>query len=373
MNKLNINCPIGKTGYGITSLNIVKNLSLCKDLQVSLFPIGNNMELNSDNEKTIIQDLLTNANNFDYKSPCLKIWHQFDLANRIGSGQYFSFPFFEVDTLKPKEKIHLNSCDGIFVASKWAKNILLQNGIHKPVYVSPLAVDLSVFGLPPKIKISNENYIFFHVGKWEHRKAHDFLLKCFNSAFEENDKVELWLLPHNPFLTKEEENQWVNLANNTKLRAKIKIFDRLPTQHHLAEFIFQADCGLFLSRAEGWNNEIIESMALNKPIIATYYSAHTEYCNDNNCYLVHIEETEIANDNKWFHGEGSWAKLADNELDQTVNYMRYVYNNNITTNKPGIETAKEYNWTNTANIIYNNIFERPNDAAAQKKRRRKQK
>jgi hypothetical protein len=88
---------------------------------------------------------------------------------------------------------------------------------------------------------------------------------------------------------------------------------------------------------------------------------------------VHIEETEIANDNKWFHGEGSWAKLADNELDQTVNYMRYVYNNNITTNEPGIETAKEYNWTNTASIIYNHIFERPNNAAAKKKRRRKQK
>ena len=245
MKKINLNCPVGKTGYGITSLNILKNLTRIEDLQVSLFPIGNNMELNSEDDKQIIHKLLANAQNFDRNAPCLKIWHQFDLANRIGSGKYFSFPFFEVDTLKPIEKVHLNSCDGIFVASKWAKEILLKNQIIKPIYVAPLAADLDIFQLKPKIKFQNNNYTFFHIGKWEYRKSHDFLLKCFDAAFKESDNVELRLLPHNPFLTKEEEGNWLNLVNNTKLKSKIKIFDRLPTQYHLAEFIFQADCGIF--------------------------------------------------------------------------------------------------------------------------------
>jgi glycosyltransferase involved in cell wall biosynthesis len=373
MNKLNVNCPIGKTGYGITSLNIVKELDKINNLQVSLFPIGNSMELNADNEKEAISRLVKNSENFDSKSPCLKIWHQFDLANRIGSGKYFSFPFFEVDKLIPKEKTHLNSCDGIFVASQWAKEVLLRNDINKPIFVSPLAVDLSIFSMPPKIRIANENYTFFHIGKWEYRKSHDFLIKCFDQAFDVNDKVELWLLPHNPFLSKQEENNWINLVSNSKLKSKIKIFDRLPTQYHLAEFIFQADCGLFLSRAEGWNNEILESMALNKPIIATFYSAHTEYCNEDNAYLVHVDEDEIANDGKWFHGIGSWAKLGHNELDQTINYMRYVYNNNITHNKKGLETAQKYTWTNTVSIIENTIFNNKgkNYANARKKKRRK--
>ena len=38
MKNLNISCPINKTGYGIASYNILKELSL--QSQVSYFPIG---------------------------------------------------------------------------------------------------------------------------------------------------------------------------------------------------------------------------------------------------------------------------------------------------------------------------------------------
>lgn len=353
--KLNLNCAIGKTGYGITSLNILKKL-FNLDLEVSLFPIGGNqVELNSETEKEILQQVFKNAQTFDYSAPCLKIWHQFDLASRIGSGHYYSFPFFEVDKLKPVEKVHLNSCDGIFVASKWGKQILQNNDITKPIYVSPLAVDLEIFKLPIKIKVDNA-YRFFHIGKWEHRKGHDFLIQAFNAAFTEEDDVELWLLPHNMFLKPEEEKFWIEMAKNSKLGNKIKIFDRLPTQYHLAEYIFHGDCGIYLSRAEGWNNSILESMALNKPIIATNYSAHTEYCTSKNSYLVDITETEIANDGKWFHGEGSWAKLGQEQLDQTVDLMRFVYNSNIRTNPEGLKTSKEFTWDNTASIIHQTLM-----------------
>jgi glycosyltransferase involved in cell wall biosynthesis len=370
--KININCPVGTTGYGITSLNILKNLNNIENLSVALFPIGANIQLNSENEKQIIHNMVLNADNFDHQAPCLKIWHQFDLASRIGSGKYFSFPFFEVDKLQPKEVKHLNSCDGIFVASTWAKNILINNGVNKPISVSPLAVDMDIFSVPPKIKLHKNNYVFFHIGKWEYRKSQDFLFKCFDKAFEENDNVELWLLPHNPFLTEQETKSWLSLASQAKLKSKIKIFERLPTQYHLAEFIYNADCGVYLSRAEGWNNEILESMAINKPIIATNFSAHTEYCNSDNCYLVDVEDTEIANDGKWFNGQGRWAKLGQKELDQTVNFMRYVYNNNVQKNPGGLETAKKYTWTNTASIIANSIFNQgKKHASSQKRKKRK--
>jgi glycosyltransferase involved in cell wall biosynthesis len=357
MKKININCPVGKTGYGITSLNILKKLSLIQDLEVSLFPIGQQIELNSENEKSLIQTLIKNSESFDGSSPCLKIWHQFDLAYRIGTGDYYSFPFFEIDKLKTKEKYHLNSCDNIFVASAWAKQVLEQNDIIKPIYIAPLGVDLDIFKPSEhNIKIENDNYIFFHIGKWEHRKGQDFLIKAFESAFDLDDKVELWLMPHNPFLNQEENKYWIDLVNNCKLKSKIKIFDRVPTQYHVAQFIENGDCGVFLSRAEGWNNEILETMALNKPIITTNYSAHTEYCNENNSFLIYVDETEPANDGKWFFGEGNWAKLGDKQLEQTVNYMRNVYKNNIITNQFGYETAQKYSWINTVQIIYDQIF-----------------
>lgn len=370
--KLNVNCPVGKTGYGITSLNITKTLSENFNVNVSLFPIGNNMELNNDKEKELFTQLLKNSHSFDKNAPCLKIWHQHDLSLRIGKGHFYTFPFFEIDALNSLERHHLNSCDYIFTASKWSKEILINNNIKVPIYVAPLGVDMEVFSSPAKIKIDNGNYIFSHVGKWEHRKSHDFLLSAFEKAFDVNDNVELWLLPHNMFLNEQEENQWLALVENNKLKDKIKIFNRLPTQYHLAEFIYYSDCGVFLSRAEGWNNEILEFMALNKPVIATNYSAHTEYCDTNNSYLVDIKELEIAHDGKWFFGQGRWAKLADNEMEQTVLHMRSVYNNNIKDNPSGLETAKKYSWNNTSNIIDQTLL-RNNSYHANTQTRKKRK
>lgn len=368
--KLNLNCAIGKTGYGITSLNILKNLYEF-DVQLSLFPIGGNQaELNSEDERIVIQEVINNAQSFDCLAPCLKIWHQFDLASRIGSGHYYSFPFFEVDRLKPIEKVHLNSCDGIFVASQWGKEILKNNDITVPIYVAPLAVDTNIFKHPVKIKIDN-SYIFFHIGKWEHRKSHDFLIKAFNAAFNNNDNVELWLLPHNMFLNQQEEKYWMDMVQSSKLSDKIRVFGRLPTQYHLVDFIFHGDCGVFLSRAEGWNNSILESMALNKPIIATNYSAHTEYCTKDNSYLVDITETEPANDGKWFHGEGNWAKLGQSEFDRSIELMRFVYHNNIRTNPNGLETVKKFTWNKTAAIIHQSLMKNNSYYANTRKKSRR--
>jgi len=369
--KINANCPIGKTGYGITSLNILKNINDI-DVEVSLFPMGSNMELNNNNEKLLFEKMLKNSEKFDRNAPCLKIWHQNDLASRIGSGHYYSFPFFEVDKLTDKEVHHINSCYTVFTASKWSKKILTDNGITTPIVVAPLGVDMDIFKTPAKIRVDNGNYIFFHIGKWEKRKSQDFLLKAFELAFNINDNVELWLLPHNPFLNKEEESAWLSLVNNNKLKDKIKLFGRLQTQYDLAEFIFYGDCGVFLSRAEGWNNEILECMALNKPIIATNYSAHTEYLTTKNSFMVEIQETEPANDNKWFFGQGNWAKLDDNQISQTVDYMRMVYQNNIKSNPSGVETAKEYPWIKTSQIIHQTLLRNNSyNANTSKKRKRK--
>ena len=50
-------------------------------------------------------------------------------------------------------------------------------------------------------------------------------------------------------------------------------------------------------------------MSMNKPVIATNYSAHTEFCDKNNCYLIEVNEKDSA-------GQGD-AKARDNDpVDQ---------------------------------------------------------
>lgn len=369
--QLNLFCPIGHTGYGITSLNIAKALHY-HQLDLCLFPIGQNIHCNNEEENKFCNSLIDKSKNFSYYAPSLKIWHQFDLATSIGKGHYYAYPFFELDSFVEKEIHMMNYVDFLFTSSKWAKSILLANGVKKPIFIAPLGVDTSIFNPPIKIKYQSDKYIFFNIGKFEKRKSQEFLIEAFGKAFSLSDNVELRLIPQLETL-KDSQKEILNQAiNNCPLKDKIKLYNRLPTQYDIANFIWSSDCGLYLSRAEGWNNEILETMAINRPVIVSNYSAHTEYCNSKNSFLVKIDELETANDGVWFNGDsGKWAKLGQNQLDQTIDHMRYVYTNKIKLNPDGLNTAKFYSWLNTGKIIYDTLSSNGSFYVNTKKKKRR--
>lgn len=352
---IHLQAPMGGTGYGHASLHMLK--ALAKNNNVCLSIIGNATPENREDAE-VINNATLKQSSVAYDAPAVKIWHQFDLLNKPGRGKYFAYPFFEIDTFNELERHHLNFPDTIIVSSNWAKSIVEKNNINKPVKVVPLGVDRSIFyPRTPEDKEKINNYIFMTAGKWEIRKSHDILIECFNKAFEQNDEVELWLVTHNIFLKQEEEKQWLNLVQNSKLKSKIRVFPRLPTQNDLAHIMSYCDCGIYISKAEGWNLELLETMSMNKPIIATNYSAHTEYCNKDNCSLIEISGSESAIDNRWFHGTGNWAKIGDNEKDFIIWYMRQMYQNRTKENPAGLATAEQYSWENSANTLVRCIQE----------------
>ena len=121
----------------------------------------------------------------------------------------------------------------------------------------------------------------------------------------------------------------------------------------------QVDCGVFLSRAEGWNLELLELMSCGKHVIATNYSGHTEFCNAENSMLIHIHEKEDAVDNRWFFGQGQWAKIGDKEIKQTTLYMSAIHRakqrGDLFVNDECVKTAEKFSWDNTAKEIINAI------------------
>lgn len=355
MNKLNLMCPINFTGYGITSFNIYKCLR--EKLDICLFAIGAAQIDRPEYAQRLTEDI-TKQESFNNNDTFFKIWHQFDLATRIGNGKYGALTFFETDKFKNSEKRMINNTDIIFVASHWAKKVLEDNGIVTNIVVSPLGVDPKIFNddINKQVKKENDKYIFLNIGKWEVRKGHDVLVEIFNEAFNKDDNVELWMLNHNPFLSTEENNMWMSLYKNSKLGSKIKVFPRINDHADVAKLIALSDCGVFPARAEGWNNEAPEFFALNKPVILTNYSAHTEYATKDNSCLIDIDDLCAAEDGKFFNGFGNWANIGNNQIEQTIEHMRYVYKNDIRTNPSGVEMAKTLTWSNTADIIYNHLY-----------------
>jgi len=342
--RLNLQAPINQLGYGVAGINTLKALQ-AQDVEVSLFTIGQPQVTNQADADAVRKGLET-AQMFDPQAPCIKIWHQNQMAERIGSGKFIGFPIFELDTFNDLEKHHLNSCDELMVCSKWAKDIIQSSVSFKPTYVIPLGVDVELF--PPAPVRQDDKTIFFNCGKWEIRKGHDVLIQAFRKVAEEYDNVELWMMCSNPFNSQEENNRWHQLYNHPK----VKLIPRAETQREVYNIMSQVDCGVFPSRGEGWNLELLEMMAVGKYVITTNYSAHTEFCSQENATLIPITDVEPAFDGKWFFGQGNWAKIDDEEvnlLTQEMNLFAETYKGQQ--NTAGIETAKTFSWQNTAREI----------------------
>ena len=352
---INFSGPINSTGYGISSWNILKHLYTLEP-NISYFPIGQPIAENQHDHDLIVK-LFNNSQIFDYHAPFIKIWHQFDLANHIGKGQYFALSFFELDTFNNMEKRHLMVPDTILVTCEWAKNVMLNNGINTNIKIIPLGVDREIFDHTKYDKTNKSIYTFMNIGKWELRKGHDILLELFKIAFPNETDVELCVLASestNNYSSPEELQQWKSMYASDH---RVKIISGVKYHSEIAEIINYGDCGIFPSRAEGWNLELLETMSMNKPVIATSYSAHTEFCNNNNSYLVDIDNLEKAFDGKAFIGQGNWAKIDQKQKDQIIDYMRYCYKNKINTNTEGVETAKKYTWANSSKILLRCIQE----------------
>jgi glycosyltransferase involved in cell wall biosynthesis len=346
MKSLSLIAPINNTGFGRASISILR--ALMRKSNVSLFPIGG-MEVGTEEEAKYVRAALDNAKFPSFDSPALRIWHQHDMSQFVGKGPHIGFPFFELDKFTEQEKYHLNSLDLILTPSEWSKTVILENlGYDTNVEICPLGVE----NYSIRAQHNNSSLTkFFCCGKWEKRKGHDKVIEAFCKVFSDDDDVLLYMMCHNPFLNIRQEKEWKDLYINSPLGHKVRFLPRVQSHREVIETMGKMDCGVFVSRAEGWNLELLEMMSIGKPVIATNYSAHTEFCNKENSMLVEIDSLEMADDGVWFDGKvGRWAELGYKQVDSISEYMRHVHMNKQV-NLAGIETGKKYTWENTATEI----------------------
>lgn len=360
---LNLLAPINFTGYGYVGLNILKAL-ISKGIKVSLFPMGTVQAESQYSE--VLNRSLADSLFYNNQAPSLRIYHQHDLSLHAGKGAHVGFPIFELDHFEKPIVHQMNSLDHLFVTSQWAKNVCVTNGVSCPISIVNLGVDADVFRDDPFYgrgdPYDDKPVVFLNCGKWEYRKGHDVILKAFERAFDSSDNVKLvmncfnpcsWIIPENY------NREWEFYYKNSKMGSKIEVIDqRMPFQADVVRLMQEADCGVFPSRAEGWNLELLEMMALGKPVITTSFSAHTEYANNDNAMLVSVNANEQAFDGVFFKNaqeKGRWAELGNGAISQIAEYMRHIYNCRMRSvpcyNGEGVETARGLTWNHTVEQI----------------------
>lgn len=353
---LNIHAPINVTSYGYVSCNVIKEL---KKLNVDLrhIPIGP-----TGPDREILPDIIDVLQSWEYSfdAPSLKIWHQNELGSFCGKGMRIGMPIFELEKFNKYELHSLQNPDKLFVCSNWAKQVI-ESEVPDSIgntYVVPLGVDSEIFHESKMPDI--DTTVFGNFGKFEARKGHDVLPEIFNKAFEKDDDVILIMMPHNFFLTEDETNHWIKKYKETKLGDKILFIDRQESQKMVYNIMRQIHCGIFPSKAEGWNLEALELLSIGRHLIITNATAHTEFCNSKNSHLIQMDSGyEPAKDIKFFDGSFEWKKFGKNEIEQAVEYMRCIHkqrkDGSIDINKEGIKTGKKFSWKNTAQIIKDTV------------------
>lgn len=348
-----LNTVINKLSYGYVGWNILKSLSKITD--VSLFPIGNITIDHTEDNVNIVNRALKNAQLWDYSKPSIRIMHQHKLAEHPVSKLRVGFPIFELDDFNEVEKHNLRSQDHLFATSEWAKSVLSKVVPEENISVIPLGVDINIFR-PEDSPVRNE-VVFFNIGKWEYRKGHDILVEAFHEVFKDISDVRLWMMPQNKFITKEQEFQWLNLYRK-KLGNKVVFIKDVQDHKDVAKLILQSDVGVFPYRSEGFCMPLTEFLACGKRVVATNYSAPTEYLTKDCAVMIDPDGLETAQDGVFFNGCGRWARLdkAYYRAFCDVLWAEYeIAKNSRRFNTSGVKQMHKFTWDNSANKIMESL------------------
>jgi len=366
LKKLNFISPFNTTSYGYVGCNLLSSLAeLYPDLEIAAQCIPHKSTFSAEDKFSQIKKQTDNfEGSFFSDAPSIKIWHQFDMTGFTGRGPKIGFPIFELNKFTDTEKRNLEYPDHLVVCSKWAKETVLNNIDRSPetIHVVPLGVDRSIFHDNYKNEESSvpAPTRFMNMGKWEVRKGHDIVIKAFNQAFPPDANVELHMFNDNPFLKPAKTKEWHDLYLKGPLSSKIHFGKRLLNQVAVYNNMKLMDCGVFPSRAEGWNLEILEMMSCGKHIITTDVTGHTEFCDQYNSSLIYPDCMETAFDGQFFYGQGEWYTIEDEHVDQIAEFMYYDIHipkqeNKLKQNKEGIKTAKQFTWEHSAKKLYDTL------------------
>lgn len=342
--------PHSRTGYGVAGSHLLQALQQRAE-PVAFFPIGAvNRTLTANPH---IDRGLAARTTLPAHAPSVRWSQQFDLRTHVGTGARIGYTAFERDAFTDDELAQMQSQDALIVLTEWARDVCIRAGVTVPIFVVPHGVDRNIYNERVSAPPRSADTVFLHVGKLESRKGQFELLCAFEEAFTPTDSVRLVLQCHNPFASPAEFASMVAPFRESPMRDRIDVrTTELPTAHDVAALMASADCGIFPSRAEGWNLEALEMLSMGKVVIATHVTGHTAFLTQDNARLITIDRLEPA-----FGGTlpGRWAAWDVAQHAQMVAHLRDVHrervNGTLKRNDAGIATAQIFTWEAAADTL----------------------
>ncbi|KAL7691504.1 putative glycosyl transferase, family 1 [Plasmopara halstedii] len=224
---------------------------------------------------------------------------------------------FETDRVPHGWTDRMNKMDEIWVPTKFQEKVFVSGGVRpEAIKVVPEVVDVEFFD-PDKVMepydlasdlefaMTTKTTVFLSIFKWEERKAWKVLLKAYVETFTAVDDVVLVLLTNGYHTALSSADDFRTVINKFTIEVAGNKMKELPHIHVLPSHVPQkslpslykaANAFVLPSRGEGWGRPHVEAMAMELPVIATFWSGTTAYMTEENSYplrvsrLIEIEE-----------------------------------------------------------------------------------
>lgn len=269
------------------------------------------------------------------------------------SGRYrIGYTMLEVDGIPKDWILQANELDEVWVPSSFNKQTFLESGLKVPIHVMPLGVNPDFYNTKIRPYRPTDRFTFLAVFEWGERKGAELLLRAYHRAFGQKDDVLLLakVINTDGGVNVQKEVKALNLPENGPPVAILYNQD-LPT-HQMGSLYRSADCLVAPSRGEGWGMPHIEAMACGLPVIATDWSAPTDFMNESLAYPLQIARLIPAVAKCPYYEGFRWAEPDEDHL---VHLLRHVYENRAEAAEKGqrasAEVLSKWTWRHAAEKI----------------------
>lgn len=252
---------------------------------------------------------------------------------------------FETDRIPEQWVEKCNQMTQVWVPTKFNIETFANSGVDRSkLRLIPGTLDFEKYKPTRKRTEKKGTFRFLSVFDWHYRKGWDVLLTAFAQEFSKTDNIELLLKVYtklNPNISPEDEIKQFFSSQGIDIDkvAAINVITTSISEEDLISLYEYCDAFILPTRGEGWGRPFMEAMSMEMPTIGTKWSAHLEFMNNENSYLIEIDGLEKV-DNRmpaFYHGH----KWASPSIADTRKKMREVYENQGKAFETG-RKAREY-------------------------------
>lgn len=344
-----LNVPINSVSFGQVSTLLVREL-YNKNIDFSLFPIGDRLDLSSSSEdKNFFDYIYQKSSGFLSKikrsDSCFKLWHLNGSIESI-SNRRLLLSFYELDNPTKEEINIVKNQDQVFFSSNYTVDIFKSFGC-KNVSFLPLGFDKYHIKRLDKSYFTDGRIVFNVVGKLEKRKHHAKLIQAWAKKFGNDRRYHLQCAIYNPFFKEEDNKKLFSSILEGKSYFNISFLGYMQKNEVYNDYLNSADIVLGMSGGEGWGIPEFNSVAIGKHAVILNAHAYKEWANKENSILIEPSSKIEAYDGAFFHkgsqfNQGNIFSFDENDfINGCEEAIKRVEKNK--TNTEGLKLQEQFN------------------------------